>query len=306
MRQASTFVEGLYFGEGPRWRPDADGPGAGRFFYSDFFAHEVRSVSIDGTDVRTEAVVPNQPSGLGWLPDGRLLIVSMIDRRVLRRESDGTLALHADLGAIATFHCNDMLVDPAGRAYVGNFGFDLDHFLATEGVEAAMAEPGPPKAKLALVAPDGTVSVAAEDLGFPNGTVLTPDGRTLIIGETMGMRLTAFDVDPATGALGNRRVWAPLIGEWGMCPPDGIALDAEGCVWVSNPLGTELVRVAEGGAVLDRVQTSQPSFACALGGPERRHLVICTAPTATAHEAEAAHGGRLEIVEVDVPGAGTP
>jgi len=292
MKQTTPFIEGLYFGEGPRWHD-------GRLWISDFYAHAVKAVSLDGK-VETIVEVPGQPSGLGWLPDGRLLVVSMIDRRVLRLDPDG-LHEHADLTDIATFHCNDMVVDDQGRAYVGNFGFDLDAYLATEGVDAALGEPGAPRAVLARVDPNGAVHVVAEDMRFPNGSVITPDGRTLIVAETLGLRLTAFDID-AHGMLSNRRVWAPTDG----VPPDGICLDAEGAIWVSHPLGTEMIRVAHGGEVLDRITTSQPSFACALGGPDRRTLFVATAPSSAAHEAAHAPLGRVEQLKVEVPGAGLP
>lgn len=290
MRHTIPFIDGLYFGEGPRWHD-------GALWLSDFFQHAVLRVSLDG---RIEKVIEvrAQPSGLGWLPDGRLLVVSMTDRRVLRLDPDG-LHLHADLSGVAAFHCNDMVVDAGGRAFVGNFGFDLEGFMADHGIEAALA-PGTPTAAIARVDPDGAVHVAATDMRFPNGSVITPDGRTLIVAETLGLRLTAFDLSPA-GLLANRRVWAPTGG----VPPDGICLDAGRAIWVSNPLGTEIIRVAEGGEVLDRVTTSQPSFACMLGGTNRRRLFVLTAPT-SGREAARAAKGRVETIEVDVPGAGWP
>ncbi len=292
MAETTTFVEGLYFGEGPRWHD-------GELWLSDFFQYAVLRVSMGGR-VTKVVDVPNRPSGLGWLPDGRLLVVSMTDRKLMRLDPDG-LAVHADLSNVATFHCNDMIVDDRGRAYVGNFGFDLDTFLAEHGVEAALADPGPPRAVLTRVDPDGSVHVAAEDLKFPNGSVITPDGRTLIVAETLGLRLTAFDSAP-DGPLSNRRVWAPT----GSVAPDGICLDADGAIWVSNPLGTEIIRVAHGGEVLDRVTTSQQSFACMLGGPDRKTLFVLTAPSSEAHEAAGAARGRIERVDVKVPGAGRP
>ena len=188
------------FGEGPRWHD-------GRLWYSDFYQHAVRAWAPDGS-VETMAEVPTQPSGLGWLPDGRLLIVSMLDRKVLRQESDGELVEHADLSEIATFHANDMVVDHQGRAYVGNFGYDLH-----SGAEARNAD-------LALVHPDGRVEVAATDLNFPNGSVITPDGSTPIVGETMALRYRAWDIG-ADGTLGNDRVWAQMQD---LLPPDGCAL----------------------------------------------------------------------------------
>lgn len=293
MTQATLLIDGLYFGECPRWRD-------GWLYFSDFYAHAVKRVKLSGAP-ETVVEVAGQPSGLGWLTDGRMLVVSMRDRRLLRLEPDGRLVEHADLSGIATFHCNDMVVDAQGRAYVGNFGFDLDTYLHEHGPEAAMAEPGPPRARLARVDPDGSVHVAAEDLKFPNGSVITPDGRTLIIAETVGLRLTAFDVG-SDGTLSNRRVWAELAPRL----PDGICLDANANVWVADPLTAEAFLVAEGGRVIDVVQTDQPCFACMLGGPERRHLFLVTAPSSDASVASSAPNGHIQVVEVAVPGAGLP
>ncbi len=194
---ARVLCEGIYFGEGPRWRDS-------RLWFSDFYAKAVKSASLAG-DVRTEFVIDDLPSGLGWMPDGSMLIVSMTSRRVLRRSPDGAVRVHAELADIATFHCNDMVVDAAGRAYVGNFGFDLHRELAARGDQSVLADH--PTATLARVSPEGVAAVAAADLHFPNGTVITPDGKTLIVGETLAAQLTAFDIGPA-GALSNRRVWA--------------------------------------------------------------------------------------------------
>src|SRR5262249_55560110 len=232
--------------------------------------------------------VPGQPSGLGWLPDGRLLVVSMTDRRLLRLDPSG-LSVVADLSDVATFHCNDMVVDRQGRAYIGNFGSDF------EGGGA------PRPAVLALVLPDGTVRVAAEELAFPNGTVLTADGRTLIVGESFGARLTAFDV-AADGSLSRRRVWAALEG----AVPDGICLDAENAVWVASPLSKEVLRVREGGDVVERVSTAAQAIACMLGGPERRTLFVLTARALNREACRTQRSARIEMVEVDVPGAGLP
>jgi sugar lactone lactonase YvrE len=284
----NILCDGIYFGEGPRWHD-------GRLWFSDFYAHAVRTVDDTGR-CETVVEVPGQPSGLGWLPDGRLLVVSMTDRRVLRLD-DGHLALHADLSDLATFHCNDMLVDGAGRAYVGNFGFDFERSVAERGVPATLADPTP--AKLALVHPDGRVEIAADALAFPNGMAQTPDGSTLIVAESFGLRLTAFDIDH-DGRLSNRRVWADLNAAG--VGPDGICLDADGAVWVANAFAAEAVRVAEGGDVLDRVQTTQTCFACALGGPDRTTLYCLTAASASAQQAAAAPTGRIETAPAPAPG----
>ncbi len=292
----TILVEGRYFCEGPRWHDD-------RFWFSDFYAHEICSVGLDG-DVRTEVTVGDdeRPSGLGWLPDGRLLFVAMLSRRVMRREHDGTVVEHADLSGVATFHCNDMLVDADGRAYVGNFGFDLDEkieSMGAEGLLGAMAtDRAPYTAVLARVDPDGSVSVVADDLAFPNGVVLLDGGSTLVVAQTLGLELTAFD-KAADGSLSNRRTWASLVGADGsFVAPDGTSADASGGVWVANALGPEVVRVEQGGVITDRVTTSQNAFACAIGGPDGRHLLACTAVESSAAGAAAAPTGRLELVEL--------
>ncbi len=287
--------EGLWFGECPRWHD-------GRLWYSDFYDHAVHALAPDGTDERVLEVA-GQPSGLGWLPDGRMLIVSMTDRRVLRREHDGAVVTHADLADLAGFHCNDMVVDAAGRAYVGNFGFDYEAVVRERGAEGLFGDPGPTPATLARVDPDGSVTAAADGLLFPNGAVLTPDGATLIIAETMAMRLTAFDVAP-DGALGGRRVWADL-GER-FIAPDGICLDAEGAVWVANAIAPTLVRVVEGGGIADEVTFSQLCFACMLGGPDGRDLYAMTAPSSLATDAAQAPLGRIEMATVAVAHSGRP
>jgi sugar lactone lactonase YvrE len=290
-RTTRLLADGLYFGEGPRWHD-------GRLWFSDFHAHAVKSVSLAG-DLRTELTIDDRPSGLGWLPDGSLLIVSMAKRQVLRRMPDGVISLHADLAVIAGFDCNDMVVDATGRAYVGNFGFDLDAELMARGVESVLADHA--VADLACIAPDGTVGVAATGLHFPNGTVITQDGKTLIIGETLAGCLTAFDLD-AEGRLGNRRIWAPT---WPRLP-DGITLDAGGNIWIANPVAPECALIAQGGDVLEVIDTGQPCFACMLGGEDGKTLFMLTAATSVGHEAAAAPTGKLLIATVDMPHAGRP
>lgn len=276
-----VVAEGLSFPEGPRWH-------AGALFFSDFYRQTVFRLPPGG-DLEAVAEVENQPSGLGWLPDGRMLIVSMTDRRLLRQEPDGSLVEHADLSKLAGYHCNDMVVDGQGRAYVGNFGFN--HYEEKAGRLA----------DLIRVDPDGTASVAAEGFHFPNGSVITPDGKTLIVGETRANRLSAFDI-AADGALSNRRVWADLGGGY----PDGICLDAEGAIWVADPRNRETIRVKEGGEVTMRVSTGRNgSFACMLGGDDRKTLYICTSSGSGPGAAER-RDGRIETLRVAVPGAGWP
>jgi len=278
--ETRVLLDGLVFGEGPRWHD-------GKLWFSDMHAHRVMTVNLDG---KTETIieVAGQPSGLGWLPDGRLLVVSMTDRRLLRLDPDG-LTEAADLRELASYHCNDMVVDRQGRAYIGNFGFD---FIARQPFAPA---------EIVLVTPDGNARVVADEMAFPNGSVITPDGRTLIVGETYGARLTAFDIKP-DGSLTGRRVWAQLE----QAVPDGICLDAEGAIWVASPMSAEVLRVRESGEVTHRIKVSTQAYACMLGGPERRTLFVLTAETTNPDEARAKKSGRVETVEVDVPGAGLP
>lgn len=280
MRQFKTLLEGLCFGEGPRWHD-------GKLYFSDMHANTVNAVDLQGR-ATVVAEVAAWPSGLGWLPDGRMLVVSMTDRKLLRLEN-GALKLHADLSALASFHCNDMVVDGRGRAYVGNFGYDL--------ISGAPQKP----AELVMVAPDGAARVVARDLEFPNGTVITPDGKTLIVGESMGHRLAAFDV-AADGALANRRVWADL----GDGVPDGIALDAEGAIWVASPMTHELLRVKQGGQIVERIKREQMPIACALGGATRRTLFLLTSESINPDECRAKRSARIETTDVEVAGAGWP
>jgi sugar lactone lactonase YvrE len=291
MTTAEVLADGLYFGEGPRWHD-------GRLWFSDFYDHAVKTCTVDGV-VETVVEVPNPPSGLGWMPDGTLLIVSMTDRKLLRWTAGGGLHEHADLSGIATWHCNDMVVDAAGRAYVGNFGFDLDDWLMTHGIEETILHS--PTAVLARVDPDGSVHAVADDLRFPNGTVITPDGHTLIVAETVGSRLTAYDIAD-DGSLANRRVWCDLGGH----VPDGICLDAEQQIWFANPLEHACMLVAEETEVLDVIETSQTAFACMLGGDDGRTMFILTAGSSLASVASATRTGRIEVARVEVPHAGLP
>ena len=279
-RALSLLVDGLAFPEGPRWHD-------GRLWFSDMHDHHVCAVDAGGR-LEKIAEVPNWPSGLGWLPDGSLLAVSMTDRRLLRREGDAWVT-HADLSELAAFHCNDMVVDARGRAYVGNFGFDLD----------AGAAPQP--TALIRVDPDGHAEIAAQDMRFPNGAVVTPDGGTLVVGESFGACLTAFDIGE-DGTLSKRRTWAALEG----AVPDGICLDAEGAIWVASPVSNEVLRVEEGGHVSERIPTEQLAIACMLGGPERRTLYVLTSETTRADEAPRLRSARILTTEVDVPGDGLP
>jgi sugar lactone lactonase YvrE len=296
MPKFETLVSGLSLTECPRWHD-------GRLYFSDFYTQRVLAVALDGT-VQTVAEVPGRPSGLGFLPDGRMLIASMLDRKIMRLELDSSLVEYADLSSLAPWHLNDMLVDHQGRAWVGNFGFDL-----MSGAKVTTTN-------LICVDPNGRASVAAVGLGFPNGMALTPDGSTLIVAETMMNRLSAFDV--ASGVLGERRTWAAfgdpptsdgvaeLLGQVDVAP-DGICLDAEGAIWVADAIGGRLIRVAEGGEVLDELKTDGMGvFACMLGGESGRTLFACVAPTFNEAEASANHRAAIWMTDVDVPRAGLP
>jgi sugar lactone lactonase YvrE len=280
MRTLKVLLDGLAFPEGPRWHD-------GKLFFSDMHSHQVCAVDMAG---KSEVIceVPNRPSGLGWLPDGRMLVVSMRDRKLLRLDRDG-LKVAGDMSKLAPFDCNDMVVDKEGRAYVGNFGFDLH------------ANETPRGTTLVMVAPDGSARIVAEELMFPNGAVITPDGKTLIVGESFGRKLTAFDMG-ADGALKNRRVWADLDKS----VPDGICLDAENAIWVACPTASEVIRVKQGGEVTERIKVETDAFACMLGGPDGRTLFVATAANSDPEKCRADRTGRIEMTQVEAPRAGLP
>jgi sugar lactone lactonase YvrE len=293
MSGLAVVVEKYSFLEGPRWHD-------GRIWVSDFYTHQVVSADEHGGDLRVEAQVPAQPSGLGWLPDGRLLIVSMRDHRLLRREPDGALSVHADVSSHAGGLLNDMVVDSRGRTWVGNFGFDL--------MAGAPIAPAP----LVRVDPDGSSTVASEPLHFPNGAVIT--GNTMIVNETFGHRISAFEID-ADGGLSERRDWASFgpvpattdvgeaLGQLSVAP-DGMCLDAEGAVWIADALGNRALRVREGGEVLQEISTGDTGvYALALGGADGRTLYLCTAPGFAEHERRHTREAKLLAARVDVPGA---
>jgi len=297
MKTTTIVHEGMMFGEGPGQGPD------GKLYVSDFYAHEV--LRFDPLTWTAEVVVkiPQQPSGLGWLPDGRLLIVSMLDHKILRLEADGTLSEHADLSAISRGSANEMRVDPDGVAWVGNFGFDFYAELAANPDADPLFGPdaNPPTAEIARVDPDGSVHEVARGLRFPNGTVRLSDG-TLVIAETSGSCLTAFDVDEHR-MLVNRRIWADMshLGPGGApIRPDGTCVDAEDAIWVTDPNHHRVVRLAEGGKVLDEVHGSQGCFAVALAGEDGKTLAICTAQTSNPNIAARDRTGKLEIAQVEV------
>lgn len=276
----ATLIEGLGFPEGPRWRD-------GQLYFSDFHRRCVVRARLDGTAV-TAAQLDDAPSGLGWTPSGSLLVVSMLKRALLKQAADGVQVV-ADLREWTVAAANDMVVDQVGRAYVGNFGFDL------------LSGESPRPTVLLRVDPSGEVVVAADDLLFPNGVVLDDDGRRLIVAETYAHRLTAFDV-AGDGSLSRRRVFAQFGDE---VYPDGICLDAEGQVWVAAARSPQVLRVQEGGRITATVRASSGSnaYACMLGGDDGRTLFVCSAPGLKPTDPPA---GRIEVAHVDVERAGRP
>jgi sugar lactone lactonase YvrE len=294
-REMTVVLDGLSYLECPRWRD-------GRLWVSDFYTNQVLATDGRGnTEVMAE--VPGQPSGLGFLPDGRALIVSMRDHRILVRDDSGTLTTHADLSDAVPAVLNDMVVDERGGAYVGNFGFDL--------MGGAALRP----TTITRVDPDGGVSTAADDLNFPNGMVILPGG-VLVVAETFAARLTAFDIRK-DGSLANRRVWARFGEPPGTddveaaverleVAPDGICADAEGAIWVADALHARLLRVHEGGKILDEITAKMGVFACMLGGADGRTLFACAAPSFVEHERRPVREAELLAVDVEVPHAGLP
>lgn len=280
----TVLLDGLKFPEGPRWHE-------GRLWFSDMHAKRVMTVEETGqTSIICE--VPNRPSGLGFTPDGRLLVVSMLDKKLFILNGSLGLREVADISAFVTGVINDMVVDSQSRSYIGNFGFD---FSAGEEFKHA---------NLVMVRPDGVAEVVADEMSFPNGSVITEDGRTLIVGETFGRRLTAFDINPDDGTLSNRRTWADVQP----ATPDGICLDAEGAIWVASPVTNEFIRVKEGGEVTHRIPLSdgKSAYACMLGGEDRKTLFLCTSEGDEQDRVAGRSRGWIETVRVDVPGAGLP
>jgi sugar lactone lactonase YvrE len=284
-RSVDVLVDNGTFYEGPRWHE-------GRWWVSDFYRNTVFAVTTDG-DQEPVMTVEHQPSGLGWLPDDTMLVVSMKDRRLLRRTTDGVVGQVADLSELATWHLNDMVVDQTGRAWVGNFGYDM------------FGGGSPAPANIIRVDPDGTSAVAAEEMMFPNGSVVTPDGRTLIVGESGASRYTAFTIAD-DGSLVDRRVWAQMSDP--AVAPDGCCLDAENHIWAADVLGNRCVRVAQGGTIVDEVRPpgGLVVYACMLGGADGRTLLICAAPGFREQERMLANDAVLLTVRVNVPHAGCP
>jgi sugar lactone lactonase YvrE len=293
--ELEILLQGGGYYEGLRWRDD-------RWWVTDFQRKGVYTVAPDGEEnlvVKVEA----QPSGLGWLPDGTLLVVSMKDHRLLRRLDDGTIEEYADLSALCRGHANDMVVSSDGYAYVGMFGFDID------------SHARPAKTHLVCVRPDRSCFATGEDLFFPNGMVITPDGKTLVVGESLGGRYTAFDIRP-DGTLSDRRLWAemgpmPVLGDFDetiaqvTAAPDGCGLDAGGGIWSADTMNRRCVRIVEGGEITDEIPAPEGLYwwACMLGGADGRTLLLSCAPGYLDHgDGDAL----LYTTTVQVPHAGLP
>ena len=279
--ELQTLMTGLVLGESPRWHND-------RLWFSDWGAHEV--IAVDLAD-KSEVIVrvPSFPFSIDWLPDGRLLIVSGNNGLLLRRELDGSLVTHADLTSLSDHPWNEIVVDGRGNAYINNIGFDFPGGEFATGI-------------IALVTPDGSTRQVADGVAFPNGMVVTPDNATLILAESYGKRLTAFDI-AADGGLSNRRVWADL----GDGAPDGICLDAVNAIWYGDVPNKRCVRVREGGEVLQTIDLDRGCFACALGGADKRTLfLVATEWSGTTSMAGGARTGQVLVVEAPAPGVGWP
>lgn len=274
-----VIISDLVFPESPRWH-------GGRLWVSDWGAHEVHSLDLEGGD-EVVARVDSFPMCIDHLPDGRLLVVSSGDRRVLRRETDGSLVTHAELASIDEHAWNDIVVDGRGNVYVNNIGFDFP------GGEFA---PG----LVALVTPDGAARKVADGLAFPNGMAVTPDNATLIVAESYGQALTAFDIE-ANGDLSNRRTWADVDDH-----PDGICLDADDAVWYADVGTSRCVRVREGGEVLATIELDRGCFACVLGGPDRQTLFMAVNDWAGPQAMTGARRGQVIATAAPSPGAGWP
>jgi sugar lactone lactonase YvrE len=282
--RSSPLVEGLVYPECPRWH-------SGLLWFSDQHAGIVATVDPAGR-LEEALAVPGRPAGLGWLPDGTLLVVSMDDHALLAREGSGLRPV-ADLSPLHPGPSNDMVVAANGDAYIGNIGFD---YYGGEPARTTVVA-------LVRTAGGGPV-VAAGDLLVPNGMVITPDARHLVVAESFAHRLTRFDI-AADGTLSGRRVFAEL----GERIPDGICLDADGGVWFASVTDHSVLRVVEGGAITHRVSTGdRQAYACMLGGPDRRTLFLCTANADEPAAAIAARGGAIETLDAPAPapGAGLP
>ncbi len=308
MKELKKLTGGLYFGEGPRWHEN-------KLWFSDFYSHKVMTLD-ENNSLEAVCEVPSQPSGLGWLPNGDLLIVSMLDRKILKF-SEGSISVHADLSEYVAHKCNDMVVSRDGTAYVGNFGMGD----AGESLNST---------HLMIIKSDGTVLKGPDNLLFPNGTVITEDGKNLIVAETLGAKLTSFDIED-NGELTNRKLWArtsPLFSlliikslsslgfdlskidfskySKNLHVPDGICLDEKNGIWIASPTTKAVVRIEKGGNITDKINTPKGAFACMLGGKERKTLYVIISNSSDPEEAQASPEGEIHSIEVEIPGVGKP
>ncbi|MBL0149508.1 MAG: SMP-30/gluconolactonase/LRE family protein [Ideonella sp.] len=286
-RNAAVLVDsshGMKFTESPRWRDD-------RWWFLDIHGQAIRTVDLQGR-LHTVLELPFKPNGLGFRRDGSVMVGDALARKIHRWDGSA-LTQVADLGAMTVFCLSDGIVDSHDRMYVGDIGYNFFD-PANAPVHTCV---------ITCIEADGSARVVAGDLSFPNGMVIRPDGKTLIVAETMGHRLTAFDV-LADGSLANRRVYAQLADD---VSPDGISLDAAGGVWIANPEGQHAVlRVLEGGEVTEAIELQTDGYAVMLGGPERRHLLICASDTHDPVKIAQSPSVTLRLIEVPVAGAGTP
>jgi sugar lactone lactonase YvrE len=294
-----VLIDGLAFSEGPRWHN-------GEFWFSDIHGHQVHRVTLDESGptlgVKSDTIVceldDDSPSGLGWLPDGSLLVVAMESQQLLKVDASGAISVQADCSKLARGSLNDMIVRDDGTAYIGDMGV---HIFAEN---AAHGTPG----QTLMVTPDGEASCAADELGSPNGHILTPDEKTLYVGESGRGRITAFDV-AGDGTLSNMRTFADIPPAEGqrISPPDGICLDSEGAVWSADPVGRRLVRVLQGGQVTDVVEFGGKAVvAAALGGSDRRTLLACVTDDWRREGAVERRSATIVAIPVEVAGAGKP
>ena len=303
------IAKNLHFSEGPRWHDN-------KLWFSDFYQHAVFNID-ENHNIKKVVDIPNQPSGLGWMPDESMLIVSMLDRKVMKFK-DGQLSVHSDLSKLTKFRCNDMVVDNDGHAFVGNFG-SLHH---AKDIKPTC---------LIHIDPEGNSKIAAENLDFPNGAVITSDGKQLIIGETYAGRLTSFDISTNRN-LSNRRIWARMMPIWyyvgfriiltqvykflnlqvkegAITPfpvPDGICLDSANGIWVASPTTSEVIRFEEGGKITDRIKTPDRAYACMLGGVDGNTLYISTAKGSAPEVASGELAGKIYALKVNHFHAGKP
>jgi sugar lactone lactonase YvrE len=305
MHNLKKLAEGIHFGEGPRWHEN-------KLWFSDMQGFKVMTLDLEN-NLETVCEIPNQPSGLGWLPNGDLLIVSMTDRKILKF-SNGLLSTHADLSKYISYNCNDMVVSKNGTAYVGNFGMKD----AQDKVK---------KTRLMIVKEDGEVIEGPDKLSFPNGTVITEDGKTLIVGETLAGKLTSFEIS-SDGLLENRKTWAtiasPIVlgfikflrklgvvfpetgGSSKFYVPDGICLDEKNGIWVASPTSSSVIRVEKGGKITNEIKTPKNAYACMLGGTDRKTLYILVAESSDADICRASPKGEIYSTEVNIAGSGSP